>query len=560
MTKHKDLKHICVYVCGFAQADIWALGLVLLEMVTQKFVWEREGSLGAQALSKDTKPLNEALAAIPVLYSAPLRLLVKRCLTVDAQVRPSAEELFRFRLLRRALSSAGSRAAAAASSSVALTAGSGGQQSKQQQRLSLDSDDEYDDEVVDDVVDAEHMFDDDARPVSATAPTHSASPLSSSSSADWKPSGAAAAAIAAAASGAIGASAGIKAYAAAAKSKQLQPSPRNNRRNVAAAGAELQHVSPRGNASGSGAGGVDSPPRTRLTWDAASEDADASGSASAGDVDGWQQAGRRRTRQRRRVPPLAPPPQHTHQVQQVKHPRLAGIALLKPSASAEHPSSNGSSNVGAGVPPLHLAVGSTATTTTTAASLGGGGGGGTRPSPSVIISHSSSTDTDESMEAAVSSSSVPLLPTVVVVTAAPAVAFSHATSSSVSAMSGYNGPIARPRTARSSRGDSSVDAEVLAVAAARTSAEEQQQPASLLGGGSLTSSTPTSSPPMKRFSRLNSPRLDHLPDVIHERRVAGASDDDRDSDRSGVRSTAHSTSSSSDGDGGRSSSRRGVDS
>lgn len=85
------------------KADIWALGLVLIELVSREFTWERPGSLGAQVLHKENGALEKVLALIPELYSSSLRLLIRKCLLPNPDERPSAEELFRFRILRRAL-------------------------------------------------------------------------------------------------------------------------------------------------------------------------------------------------------------------------------------------------------------------------------------------------------------------------------------------------------------------------------------------------------------------------------------------------------------------------
>lgn len=87
------------------KADVWALGIVLTEMMTLTFCWERQGSLGAQVMSGDTAPLEKLLSSLPqAQYSTKLRLLVRKCLTPDPDKRPSAEQLLRFRFLRDALS------------------------------------------------------------------------------------------------------------------------------------------------------------------------------------------------------------------------------------------------------------------------------------------------------------------------------------------------------------------------------------------------------------------------------------------------------------------------
>lgn len=115
------------------KADIWAVGLVLLELTTNVFTWERkEGCLGARVLpfinNNNNNPtptatngnnhrttttggipssmnvptiIENLLSTIPTdIYSSQLRLLIKRCLIPDPDLRPSAEELFRFKLLR----------------------------------------------------------------------------------------------------------------------------------------------------------------------------------------------------------------------------------------------------------------------------------------------------------------------------------------------------------------------------------------------------------------------------------------------------------------------------
>ena len=79
------------------KADIFALGILLLELTTQRFAWERNGggSLGAQLLAKEVGALDAALAEVPTTYSPSLRLLIRRCLQPDPILRPSAEDLFR---------------------------------------------------------------------------------------------------------------------------------------------------------------------------------------------------------------------------------------------------------------------------------------------------------------------------------------------------------------------------------------------------------------------------------------------------------------------------------
>jgi serine/threonine protein kinase len=90
------------------KADIWALGLVLLELTTNVFTWERPGgSLGGRVLNRDAGAVDALLSSIPPVYSTQLRLLVRKCLTPDADARPSAEELFRFRLLRKGVGDGG---------------------------------------------------------------------------------------------------------------------------------------------------------------------------------------------------------------------------------------------------------------------------------------------------------------------------------------------------------------------------------------------------------------------------------------------------------------------
>jgi serine/threonine protein kinase len=81
-------------------ADIWALGLVILEAVTLKFTWERPGSVGARVLAKEAGVIDALIDAIPVEYSQSLRLLVRKCLTADPKQRPTADELMGTRIIR----------------------------------------------------------------------------------------------------------------------------------------------------------------------------------------------------------------------------------------------------------------------------------------------------------------------------------------------------------------------------------------------------------------------------------------------------------------------------
>jgi len=126
------------------KADIWSFGLVLLELTTNVFTWERkEGCIGARVLPSPPPQPTQTTTAVPQpgsnnvantttngiinnsksgtitetviipplienllntiptdIYSPQLRLLIKKCLIPDPDLRPSAEELFRFKLLR----------------------------------------------------------------------------------------------------------------------------------------------------------------------------------------------------------------------------------------------------------------------------------------------------------------------------------------------------------------------------------------------------------------------------------------------------------------------------
>eukprot|EP01050_Picozoa_sp_SAG11_P003422 SAG11_NODE_192_length_12931_cov_5.747682_16_plen_199_part_00 len=83
-------------------ADIWALGCVLWECCTGKFMWEIPGILGAQA-GADATATEKLLRVLPTGYSAGLRELIAAMLNCDPSRRPSAAQICRLELVGAAL-------------------------------------------------------------------------------------------------------------------------------------------------------------------------------------------------------------------------------------------------------------------------------------------------------------------------------------------------------------------------------------------------------------------------------------------------------------------------
>jgi NIMA (never in mitosis gene a)-related kinase len=75
------------------EADVWAMGCVLFEMCTGRFMWEIPGILGAQTAASQ-QATQKLLNVVPRGYSGGLRTLLGCLLRASPRERPSAAEVF----------------------------------------------------------------------------------------------------------------------------------------------------------------------------------------------------------------------------------------------------------------------------------------------------------------------------------------------------------------------------------------------------------------------------------------------------------------------------------
>lgn len=74
--------------------DVWGVGLFLLELLSRRFMWQRESILAAAVLQRGRKAVKDIMAELPHgVYGYDLLLLVKECLHPDPAARPTAEAL-----------------------------------------------------------------------------------------------------------------------------------------------------------------------------------------------------------------------------------------------------------------------------------------------------------------------------------------------------------------------------------------------------------------------------------------------------------------------------------
>ena len=102
------------------EADMWAVGCVVWEILSGKFMWELPGILGAQASASD-EATQKLLNFLPSGYSAELRALVGSLLATNPAERPTAEELLQVPIV----AASGERVAARAKPPGSPTGGVG---------------------------------------------------------------------------------------------------------------------------------------------------------------------------------------------------------------------------------------------------------------------------------------------------------------------------------------------------------------------------------------------------------------------------------------------------
>ncbi len=72
----------------------------MLELLSQKFMWEREGILGARVLQVGGREILSEIFLNLTGVSKKTKILLKTLLTVDAIERPSAREILKLQILK----------------------------------------------------------------------------------------------------------------------------------------------------------------------------------------------------------------------------------------------------------------------------------------------------------------------------------------------------------------------------------------------------------------------------------------------------------------------------
>jgi len=87
-----------MYMKGKA-ADMWCMGLVLLELCSLKFSWEYESDLGLKSITEPHHIL-EIIDSLPQRYDKKMRALIKRLLHKDPADRPTIEQVLKKKFIK----------------------------------------------------------------------------------------------------------------------------------------------------------------------------------------------------------------------------------------------------------------------------------------------------------------------------------------------------------------------------------------------------------------------------------------------------------------------------
>ncbi len=91
--------------------DVWGIGLFLLELLSRRFMWQRDEILAAAVLQHGRKAVRDIMAELPRnVYGYDLLLLVKECLHPNPASRPTAAQLAERPVLKTAARARGSQA------------------------------------------------------------------------------------------------------------------------------------------------------------------------------------------------------------------------------------------------------------------------------------------------------------------------------------------------------------------------------------------------------------------------------------------------------------------